>query len=265
MRYIALATDYDGTLATAGRVDDRTVEALQRLRESERRLILVTGRELGDLIEVFPHVDLFDWVVAENGALLYEPSTKEERVLGDPPPDTFRDALLEQGVPASFGRVIVGTRKPHETAVLEVIKKLGLELQLIFNQGAVMVLPVGLDKASGMVAALDEMHLSRHNVVGVGDAENDHAFLRLCECSVAVANALPSIKQTADIVTSGERGAGVIELVDRLLASDLKNTAPQIGRAVLLGIDDNDREVLFGGVCSGGPSAWENGPRSART
>jgi HAD superfamily hydrolase (TIGR01484 family) len=49
MRYHALACDYDGTIAHEGRVDDETIAALGRLRDTGRRLILVTGRELQDL------------------------------------------------------------------------------------------------------------------------------------------------------------------------------------------------------------------------
>ena len=101
--------------------------------------------------------------------------------------------------------------------MLETIRDLGLELQVIFNKGAVMVLPAGVNKASGLVAALDELGLSPHNVVGVGDAENDHAFLAACECAVAVANALPTIKERADHVTAGEDGDGVRELIDALI------------------------------------------------
>ena len=62
--------------------------------------------------------------------------------------------------------------------MLEAIRDLGLELQIIFNKGAVMVLPAGVNKASGLAVALARLGLSPHNVVGVGDAENDHAFLR---------------------------------------------------------------------------------------
>jgi haloacid dehalogenase-like hydrolase len=51
-----------------------------------------------------------------------------------------------------------------------------------------MVLPAGVTKATGLAAALHTLGRSPHNLVGVGDAENDHAFLRLCECAVAVAN-----------------------------------------------------------------------------
>jgi HAD superfamily hydrolase (TIGR01484 family) len=222
MRYLALCCDYDGTIAHHGRVDEPTLAALKRLRESGRKLVLVTGRELDDLQTVFPHLDLFARVVAENGALLYRPETREEHPLDEAPPQSFVDKLIERGVgPISVGRVIVATWEPHEKTVLETIHDCGLELQVIFNKGAVMVLPAGVNKATGLRAALAELNLSAHNAVAVGDAENDHAFFKICECAVAVANALPAVKEKADIVTFGDHGAGVTELIDEMLADDL--------------------------------------------
>src|SRR5436309_1387135 len=136
MRYTALATDYDGTLATHGFVDEPTLAALEQFRASGRKLILVTGRELDELMRVFPRLDLFDRVVAENGALLYRPSDRSEKVLAERPPEAFVAALKARGVgPISVGRVIVATWEPHETAAREVIRELGLELQVIFNKG----------------------------------------------------------------------------------------------------------------------------------
>lgn len=218
MPYRLLACDYDGTLAHQGRVDSPTLAALERLRASGRSLALVTGRQLEDLQWVFPHLDLFDRVVAENGALLYRPD-RTERILGEPPPPRLIEELGRRGVkPLAVGRVIVATSRPHETTVLETIRELGLQLQLSLNKGAVMVLPSGVDKASGLRIALEELRISAHNTVGVGDAENDQAFLALCGYSVAVANALPGVKQRADYVTRADHGAGVVELIDRLLA-----------------------------------------------
>src|SRR5207249_1657347 len=99
------------------------------------------------------------------------------------------DLQLESQLPDRFqhsgfvrlpsGHDHAATWEPHETRVLEAIRELGLELQVIFNKGAVMVLPAGVNKATGLQVALNELELSAHNVVGVGDAENDHAFLRL--------------------------------------------------------------------------------------
>src|SRR6266702_3736907 len=97
MRYHALACDYDGTIAWDGEVSEDTILALQEVRKSGRKLILVTGRELDDLIKVFPRIDLFDRVVAENGALLYRPATREERPLAQRPPDEFWQQLIKRG------------------------------------------------------------------------------------------------------------------------------------------------------------------------
>ncbi len=245
MRYLALACDYDGTLATNGVVDAATLTSLQRLRSTGRRLILVSGRQLEDLQSVFPHLDLFERVVVENGALLYRPSTNEEKLLGEAPPPEFVEALRQREVtPLSVGRSIVATWHPQETTVLEVIEALGLELAVIFNKGAVMALPTGVNKASGLVAALKELGLSPHNVVGIGDAENDHAFLNLCECSVAVGNALPMVKERADYSTVADHGAGVMELIEKLVDDDLQELEPLLVRhEILLGIRDDGLEI----------------------
>jgi hypothetical protein len=147
--------------------------------------------------------------------------------LADCPSKEFIDELTRRGVPpVEVGDVIVATWEPHETTVLQVIHDLGLELQIIFNKGAVMILPTGMNKATGLTAALAKLTISRHNVVGIGDAENDEAFLKMCEASAAVANALDVVKKQVDIVTGGARGSGVTELIDQLIENDLSYLKP---------------------------------------
>jgi HAD superfamily hydrolase (TIGR01484 family) len=222
MRFLALATDYDGTLAQHGNVNDSTCAALKQLQESGRKLILVTGRQLPDLLKVFPTTKLFDWIVAENGALLYHPVTEEVKVLAAEPPKLFVDLLRECGVrPLSIGRSIVATSESYKEVVLQAIKQLGLDLQVILNKGDVMILSGNVDKATGLLAALAELKIPPSAVVGVGDAENDFAFLRICGYPVAVANALPPLKQQARLVTQSSHGAGVEKLIGRILTNDL--------------------------------------------
>src|SRR5262249_50703805 len=159
------AVDYDGTLATDGAVEQTVVDAVKRFKDTGRRLIMVTGRELPHLKEVFSAVDLFDRIVAENGAVLYTPSTQEERDLAPAPPHALVEMLAAKGVsPISVGRTIIATWEPHEKTVLECVHALGLEHEIIFNKGAVMVLPSGVNKASGLTAALDDLGISTHNV-----------------------------------------------------------------------------------------------------
>jgi HAD superfamily hydrolase (TIGR01484 family) len=222
MRFKVFATDYDGTFAHHGVAEPNTIAALERLRATGRKTFLVTGREIEDLRNTFDRFDLFDVIVAENGALLYYPREDEVQVLFEPPPKRFADELRAANVaPLSVGHVIVATVEPNDAVVLRVIKELGLELEIIFNKGAVMVLPSGVNKATGLKAALKECGFTADDVVGVGDAENDHAFLTYCACGVAVANALPSLKEHADLVTNAPHGLGVMELIERLIATDL--------------------------------------------
>lgn len=243
MTYLALATDYDGTLATEGAVDAATVAALERWRDAGRQLILVTGRMMADWLAIFPKyapIDLFDWVVTENGAVLYHPASQTMQLLTAPPPIEFIEQLrqrigdgskitqtaagefsrlLQSGQldPLSVGEVIVATWQPYDLETQVLIQDMNLDLQVILNKRAVMVLPTGVDKASGLQSALQKMQVSADQTVGVGDAENDSHFLDICGYSVAVANALPMLKERVDTVTTGARGAGVTELIDRLL------------------------------------------------
>jgi hydroxymethylpyrimidine pyrophosphatase-like HAD family hydrolase len=228
MYFVALAVDYDGTLAEDGKVNAKTIDMLRHVKASGRKLVLVTGRELPELQALFPELDVFDLLVVENGALLYDPAKKEAIPLADPPPAEFIARLRDQGIaPLSVGRSVVATWEPNQTPVLNVIRDLGLDLQIIFNKGAVMVLPAGVNKASGLAQALARLGLSAHNVAGIGDAENDLSFLKICGCSVAVENAVPSVREIADIHVA-PRGAGVIELCRSLLDTDLQ----LLGRAV---------------------------------
>lgn len=222
MRYLALATDYDGTLAADDRVPEPAVLALKRLRVSGRRVVLVTGRRLDDLLVFCSCIQLFALVVAENGAVVYNPHSREETRLANPPSKLLIQSLQARGVePLEIGQVLVATHAAHRAAVQDVLWELGLEAQVIGNRNAVMVLPAGVNKATGLEYALHELGLSRHEVVGIGDAENDHSFLERCECAVAVANAAPSIKQIAALVTAAENSSGVIELIDQLIGDDL--------------------------------------------
>jgi hydroxymethylpyrimidine pyrophosphatase-like HAD family hydrolase len=220
MRYKVLASDYDGTLADDGTVNPQTVQALERFRSSGRVLILVTGRELAELKLVFSPLSLFEYVVAENGATLYQPLTQVEETLAPPPPEPFVELLKERGVPLSAGKTIVATVQPFEHVVLQTIRDLGLELQVIFNKGAVMVLPSAINKSTGLMTALSRLRIPPSQVVAIGDGENDHSLLAGVGLGVAVRNAVPLLRESAAFVTDQPSGRGVIEVIDRLLTNE---------------------------------------------
>jgi hydroxymethylpyrimidine pyrophosphatase-like HAD family hydrolase len=247
MRFHAVACDYDGTLADDGTVDEATIGTLERCRASGRRLILVTGRELAELARCFARLDVFNLVVGENGAVLYDPATSEVDTLADAPPSDFVRLLRERHVePLAFGRVILATRQPHEVIVLQAIRDLGLELQVIFNKGAVMVLPSGVNKATGLKAALKKLGLSAHNAVAFGDGENDHSLLKTAAVGIAVSNAVPLLREQADYVTSKPASRGVCDMLDRLVVDDLAPLDDSLPRRRLLLANEDGRPLSIG-------------------
>jgi len=215
----ALASDGDGTLTRGGHLGKATFDALRRLRQAGKRIILTTGETPKDLAK-FPHLELFDLVVAENGALLFDPSTRKEELLAEPPPVALIQKLRAAKIdPLKFGRVIVSTESPRECAVAEVLRDFGW--QVVLNRRNIMMLPQGINKATGLTVALRRLGLADRDVVAVGDAENDLALFKACGCGVAVANAIPELKKEATLVTSFGNGAGVVELIDKLLSDSI--------------------------------------------
>src|SRR5919109_4817857 len=230
-----LACDYDGTIADGGRCSPEIVQALARVRESGRKVLLVTGRMLPDLRNVCVDVDrMFDAIVAENGALLYFPETREARTLGDSPESALVEELRRRGVPFDLGSSIVATSEAYADAALAAIRETGVERTLVFNKGALMLLPGGVTKGTGLTTALATLELSPHNMVGIGDAENDHAFLSICECAVAVADAVPALRERADYVTRAMAAQGTVEFIEEHLLRDLVDIMPRLTRHQLV-------------------------------
>lgn len=269
MRFVAVAIDFDGTLAKDGRVALSTVTAVEQLIASGRKFIIVTGRILEELLALFPQVDLCSRIVAENGAVLYHPATREQRVLGGAVPGPLAEALQRKGIPFQQGEAILSTVRPHEVAVLETIRDLGLEHHIVFNRGSVMVLPQAVTKASGLQTALEDLQLSAHNVVAIGDSENDHALLQAAELAVAVNGAVPTLREAADVVTLEDNGLGTTWLLSALVADDAARLVAAVTRHhVLLGTDGEGREhrvppvgsnLLIAGTSGSGKSTLAHG------
>jgi hydroxymethylpyrimidine pyrophosphatase-like HAD family hydrolase len=218
--YLAFATDGDGTLMRGGRMAKATVDALKKLRRSGRKLILVTGETAKQLAD-FPHLSLFDCVVAENGGLLQWPGRRATRRLGRKPPTSLIHGLRSAGVESlRCGEVVISVKMSAAHRVQELLNNLRLKRHLVRNRRDLMILPQGVDKATGLARALKYLGISRANVVGAGDAENDRALLRTCGLGVAVANAVPKLKNAAQLTLDDGAGRGVVDLIGRMLANE---------------------------------------------
>lgn len=217
LAYRVLACDGDGTLTTKKKLARETEQALERWRKSGRQLVLATG-ETEEELRGFPGLSHFDLVVAENGAVLYWPSTKASRVLSTRKPDVLAERLKAMKVePLTVGKVIISTELDNAETLKRVLHEHAPAWTIIRNRNEIMALPRGIDKSTGMCVALEDLGVSRSEAVGIGDAENDAALLQCCGLGVAVENAVLELKNCANLVIEGGSGVGVVRLIDRLL------------------------------------------------
>jgi len=257
----AVAIDYDGTLTDGPAPRRDVLDALWEFRGTGRRAVLVTGRIMAELRLDFPEVERhFDAVVAENGAVVFTGGA-DHPVTG-PVPRALEQELLDRGVPVRRGEVLLATQTLFDDVVLDAVRELGLECNLVRNRSELMILPPGVSKGTGLVEALAELGVSHHSTLAVGDAENDHALLEACELGVAVANAVPSLQAAADIVLKEPAGDGVLSLLrGPLLSGDLR-VQPRRGR-VVLGVREDGEPALVPGsrfnlLIAGGPASGKS-------
>ena len=239
----AVAIDFDGTLAEGSPPSPSVLAAVRSARDLGLRLLLVTGRTLTDLWQVYPNVDEhFDLTVAENGAILR--AAEGHRRLARPVDPELVKSLQGRGISVQLGEVILACDAVHDSAVFEEIRRLDLDCQLIRNRGALMVVPAGVTKASGLGAGLRELGLSAHSAIAIGDAENDLAMLESCELGVAVANAVPVVKQRADLVLDLGDGHGVTTFLEGPIVDGKQLIHPQRWRIRLGMFDDGEPATL---------------------
>jgi hydroxymethylpyrimidine pyrophosphatase-like HAD family hydrolase len=231
----ALACDYDGTLASEDRIPPSVRAALEQARKAGFRLVLVTGRTFFELTRVCDCLELFDAVVAENGAVLYYPGSAMIRDQGPPVPVRLLAELDRRGIYYQVGRVIVGTARGDERALKEALAAAGVTRDLIYNRAALMLLPAGVSKGSGVQQALRVLGLSSHDVLALGDAENDLPLFDACGFSGCPGDSLPGVRERADWVFPGVHGSGIAAAIteqilpDRLVVPDSPRHRISIG------------------------------------
>lgn len=244
MHYIALAAGFDGTLARDGQCDARCVDALRSLAATGRKLILVSGRGLRDLLERFAQIDVFDFVVAENGAVLYRPATRESAILAQAPSELLVQELERRGVePLSVGNAVIRTDCSNRDEVGDTARRLGLDIQLLDDRLNLVVMPADVSKASGVHAALCELGLSFHNLVVIGTDAADVGLFRSAQCAVAVNNASGDLKRAADQVTAAQNCDGFLELASTLLSGEMLKVPAR--HRIPLGVCEDGREMAL--------------------
>jgi hypothetical protein len=228
MKFGVLALDYDGTIATNGVLDPEVRTAISEARARGIVVLLVTGRILSDLRQAAGGLGFVDAVVAENGAVVAFPNG-HSRLIGRLPPQSFFDQLRLRRIEFQAGQCLVEADAASAPQILSVIRELELPLALLFNRSRLMVLPQAISKGTGLSEAMNELRLSAHNAIGIGDAENDHDLLSTCEIGVAVSWGSAALQKEADEILQGDGPSAVAGYI-RKASQEMRLPLGRLGR-----------------------------------
>jgi hydroxymethylpyrimidine pyrophosphatase-like HAD family hydrolase len=213
------ATDFDGTLSNDGRLSKSVARDLQQLTLAGFDLVLVSGRSIERLEDEEVNLKLFARIVAEDGATIFEPASGHEKLLARCPPDALIDDLRALDIkPLKLGRCIISTERKHEKIVAKLLKSRHPKFGILLDKNSISILPLGVNKHTGLQEALRMLRASSSETAAAGDAENDMDLLKSSAFPIAVADAIPEVKQAAAMVTRLGAGKCLPEIKARLMA-----------------------------------------------
>ncbi len=244
-----ILTDIDDTLTTDGTVPDAVVQAITALKAKGLAVIPITGRPVGWSVP-FAQAWPVDAIVAENGAVALRRNAQGGLDKLYQQDDATREANFTkmQAVLADIEAKVPGAVRATDSG--------GRECDIAVDHSEFTQLPqaqidhsVQMMQDAGMNATVSSIHINgwfgSHNKLEgarwivktlfgrdlnaemgqwcyIGDSTNDQLMFQHFDNSFGVANIarfVPQLQHLPRYVTPSERGAGFIELAERILAT----------------------------------------------
>lgn len=141
---------------------------------------------------------------------------RQHRYLGYDEPLGCGDGVWEQEVHKIY---VVDEGKTGSIGELARTLRTKPELASYFQYGefSMEIVASGVSKATGVQRLIQFMGYDRQEVMAIGDHTNDIEVLRLAGIGVAVANAVPELKNAADYVSSFQREQGVLDAISKYI------------------------------------------------
>ena len=125
------------------------------------------------------------------------------------------DGIIMQSSPKAL---LIAEPDTVEDVIADISEAMGGRLNFIrSSQSYVEVLAPGVSKGEGLKILAEKLGIDSSEVMACGDNMNDMAMVTWAGTGVAVANAVPALKEAADYVASQERSYGVAEAVKKFV------------------------------------------------
>ena len=246
----AVFLDIDNTLMSEGKIPEKNIQAIKKVREKGSFVFINTARSFAFIPEILKDETLFDGYVAGIGTDLrlhgeqissYTMSTDELKFIAEHFIDDTREIAFE-----GEDDVLWINPEARRTGILSMlsspdefdtiykdckISKMYVRGQLtdeeneIFGKDYILYqhecyaefVAKGYGKAVGMQRMTEHLGISQNNCIAMGDSANDTDMLMAAGISVAMGNAIPEIKEICTYISSDAKDGGVADALEKFI------------------------------------------------
>ncbi|MEM2924881.1 MAG: phosphoglycolate phosphatase [Methanocellales archaeon] len=224
-RINAIVTDIDGTITHRDR--KLHLHAVEKIRELKVPVILATGNTVCFTKAAAKLIGTSEMIIAENGGVVLT-RFDEEEILNVPQNSLEKCELVYQllsqyfeleKLDAKMRKSEIAVRRNFDVnKAREILRnsELSSDVELVDSGFAIHIKSKGVNKGLGLKKILETTGLKPSEIAAFGDSENDIEVFRLAGYSIAVANAVPQLKEIASYIAKHEYGEGFIEGVEHL-------------------------------------------------
>ena len=246
----AIFLDIDNTLMSEGKIPEKNIQAIKKVREKGSFVFINTARSFAFIPEILKDETLFDGYVAGIGTDLrlhgeqissYTMSTDELKFIAEHFIDDTREIAFE-----GEDDVLWINPEARRTGILSMlsspdefdtiykdckISKMYVRGQLtdeeneIFGKDYILYqhecyaefVAKGYGKAVGMQRMTEHLGISQNNCIAMGDSANDTDMLMAAGISVAMGNAIPEIKAICTYISADAKDGGVADALEKFI------------------------------------------------
>jgi len=226
-----LAVDVAGTLTDDRRlIYPEVIYALRKLEKAEIPVSIVTGNSFMAAYKIAQYFGLSGPIIAESGAVVYDPVLKKRILVGDP--ELGRKAVnlivKELGLTPSFLNryrdvdfIFEKNGDIGAERIRKICKEHNLEIRVSDSKFLIHVCDKKVNKGTGLIEACKLRGIPLSQVAAIGDSWIDLEMLKVVGLPIAVFNSPEELKQVAKIVTKKPDGEGVIEVIEEYLLGEI--------------------------------------------
>lgn len=217
----AIAVDIDGTITDQNRkICINAIDAIRKAEENGFPVILVTGNILCAAKMVSVMLGTSGGIVGENGGVIH--TKKNSQIIGDikkcnPAYEFLKSKYEIDKTEFSDLRLseIAIKRKINVKTVKKTVKD--FDVKVYDTKFAIHITDPQVNKGKSLEIVAKDIGISAHEIMAIGDSENDLEFLEVAGFKVAVANADSDLKKNADYVSKEPYGDGAAEAINKFI------------------------------------------------